>query len=388
MEKFSDLRKIRESKDSIINRMTQLTDEQKSKAKAFFNKYNAYENEVDWNKWRTLTWEDLSAVINKDRSKASNSQVKKSIRKGLEGFKEGEDYEILDEGEFNDEPYVAYLPRNWEASRMIASTSVEPCDTEAKWCTAYQKTSEFWESHNRHERFIYYCGEGIPTKKVAVSIEIGKNEHDANDVSYSWSTYDNIYTKYNLWDSYDDKYRVGSDEMPSNMSGLIEKVKLRFEDEAETTPREEAVSRFGEEGEYIVDAWENVFYDGDYDKIEEYYIGAYDSDEAFFADMVSEDKWEDIVKYIDLRGFSSELVDDTWADDPEDFEAIWGVTQEQYDSLDLEEILKCTSEYLEGCGESYSEMFTGFLKDYVNALEYMEDHSLDGFNGYYFYNSI
>ena len=386
MEKFSDFRVIRESKDSIINKMSQLTDEQKKIAKEFFNKHNDFEKEIDWNRWRTLTWEDLSKVIYKDRSKSTKSQVKKSIRKGLEGFKEGEDYEVLAEGEFNGEPYVAYLPRNWEASRMIASTSVEPCDTEAKWCTAYQKTDEFWVSHNRHERFIYYCGESIPSKKVAVSVEIGENRKDANGSDYIWSTDNQIFAYYNLWDSYDSKYNVEEDEMPSDLKKLIEDIKIRFMDEAELDPREGAVLEWGED---LVDAWEHIFgEDYDYGAIRDYYIDLYDSDESFFADMVSADEWDDIVEYIDLDGLVNDLADDTWSEEPEDFKSIWGVTQKEFDSTDREELKARASEYAEGCGMSYYEMFNGFLNNFVDVDKYMERNSIEGFNGYYFYTSI
>lgn len=385
MENFKDLKVLKESKDSIINKMN-LTDEQKRIAKDFFNKYNAYEKEVDWNQWKTLTWEDLSAVIYKDRSRDTKQQVKKSIRKGLEGFKEDEDYEILAEGEFHGEPYVAYLPRNWEASRMIASKNVEPCDTEARWCTAYQKTDSYWKDHNRHERFIYYCGKGIYTEKVAVSIEIGNSKSDANQTEYEWNCeVGDEDVRYNLWDSDDNHTNVDRDDLPNDLEKLIGKIYLRFCTEAERDEREDAIQRLGEEGEYIVDAWDNIFWEGDYNLIEEYYIGAYDSDEAFVADMMSEDKWEDILQYIDLLGFANELADDMWADEADEFKSVFGVDQNHFDDLKAEELEVVASDYLEGCGMGLDEMFTGFLKKFVNTLSYMGDHNLDCYNGYYFY---
>ena len=120
-----------------------ITEDQFNTADEFFKTYSTYEKEIDWNKGLNITWDELEKVINKERN--SKSQAKKNIRKGLEGFKEGKDYLILGEGSYNGEPWIAYQPFTWEASRMIASHYVEPSNNEkgdpddADWCTAYQK---------------------------------------------------------------------------------------------------------------------------------------------------------------------------------------------------------------------------------------------------------
>lgn len=204
MERFNDLRELNESKDNIIDKMSQLTDEQKTIAKDFFNKHNAYEREVDWNKWRTLSWEDLEKVIKKDRSMSSKSQVKKSIKKGLEGFTQDLDYGIIAEGELNGSPWVAYQPYTWEASRMIASRSVEPSSVEGEWCTAYQKEDFYWRHHTHEEdysAFIYLCGESIPYGKVAIEV----NDHQSTNCDGLRFSYNLNGIHFNIWDSEDNR---------------------------------------------------------------------------------------------------------------------------------------------------------------------------------------
>lgn len=204
MENFKDMRFVlKESKDRLIDK-TSLTDEQKSEAKAFFNKYPSYEKEIDWNKVKSLTWDDFKKVIYRDRSKDSKNQVKKAIRKGLEGFTEGVDFDVLYEGNFKGHPFTVYQPYCWEASRMIASNSVPPTDTVGEWCTAYQKENSYWKSHTYAEDnsvFAYVCGESIPTKKVALEI----NDHletncDGMDFEFVIE-YTNI--RFNIWDKED-----------------------------------------------------------------------------------------------------------------------------------------------------------------------------------------
>ena len=165
--------RLKESKTNKLKKLLKngnITEEQFQIADEFFKKYSAFENEIDWNRGLKITWDDLKAVIYKERN--SESKTRKRIRKGLEGFEEGKDYLVLEETD----SYVAYQPFTWEASRMIASRYVEPSRNEeerlddADWCTTYQKNSGYWDHHNDIEAFIYICGESIPTKKVEVTI--------------------------------------------------------------------------------------------------------------------------------------------------------------------------------------------------------------------------
>lgn len=202
-----------------------ITDEQFAVADEFFKKYSTYEKEVDWNKGLKITWDDLEKVISKERN--SKSQDKKKIRKGLEGFKEGEDYIILDKGTYKGEPWIVYQPFTWEASRMIASHYVEPSEDEegyvddANWCTAYQKSSIQWDKHNKLEAFIYICGESVPTKKVAISIS--KEKYDANNIKFR-NHLDNL--NFTIWDFINRYYIVKKKDLLKlipNLNYLIKK---------------------------------------------------------------------------------------------------------------------------------------------------------------------
>ena len=202
--------RLREAKTSQLRKLLNngnITEEQFNIADEFFKKYSAFEKEIDWNRGLKITWDDLKEVIYKERS--SESQTKKKIRKGLEGFEEGKDYVVLEETS----SYVAYQPFTWEASRMIASHYVEPSENEegevedAGWCTAYQKTRSYWDDHNLIEAFIYICGESIPSKKVAISIS---EERYDNSISRFLYHKDNL--NFNIWD-FKDHNKTISEEM-------------------------------------------------------------------------------------------------------------------------------------------------------------------------------
>ena len=223
--------RLKESKTTQLKKLLKngnITEEQFQIADEFFKTYSAFENEIDWNRGLKITWDELKAVIYKERN--SESKTRKKIRKGLEGFEEGKDYIVLEETD----SYVAYQPFTWEASRMIASHYVEPSENEkgeirdAKWCTAYQKDRKFWDSHNKKEAFIYICGESIPTKKVAISIS--KEKFDASGSRFLYFI-GNLY--FNIWDFYDFNNFIKEEELRKvvpNLYTLIKKAYKIWED--------------------------------------------------------------------------------------------------------------------------------------------------------------
>ena len=233
--------RLREAKTSQLRKLLNngnITEEQFQIADEFFKKYSAFEKEIDWNKGLKITWDDLKEIIYKERS--SESQTKKKIRKGLEGFEEGKDYLVLEETD----SYVAYQPFTWEASRMIASHYVEPFRNgygdpdDADWCTAYQKDSGYWDGHNKKEAFIYICGEDIPSKKVAISIS--KEEYDDNNTRFLHSI-DSLY--FNIWDFYDSRDTIEEDELLEvvpDLHSLIKKAYGIWKDKK----KEELLSKF------------------------------------------------------------------------------------------------------------------------------------------------
>ena len=223
--------RLKEAKTSQLRKLLNngnITEEQFQIADKFFKIYSAFENEIDWNSGLKITWDDLKAVIYKERN--SESQTKKKIRKGLEGFTEGKDYLVIEETG----SYTAYQPFTWEASRMIASHYVEPSRNEdgdlddADWCTAYQKDRDYWDEHNKIEAFIYICGETIPSKKVAISIS--KEEYDASGSEFLYST-GNL--NFNIWDFDDYNDIIEEDELLEvipNLYDLMEEAYSNWED--------------------------------------------------------------------------------------------------------------------------------------------------------------
>lgn len=189
MERFKDLRKLNESKESIIRRIPSLTNEQRKEAIDFFNKHNDYEKEIDWNLWRTLTWEDLKAVIDKPRY--SKSQGRKH---GVKGLEEGKDYLLITDTD----RYTVYQPLSHVGAQILASPSVppevEPDDgfEYPNWCIS-EDGHEFWVKYSAEgQKFFIVCVkdlENTPSEfhKFAVQFE-GKSKivWDINDVDYSY----------------------------------------------------------------------------------------------------------------------------------------------------------------------------------------------------------
>ena len=222
--------RLKESKTTQLKKLLKngnITEEQFQIADEFFKKYSAFEREIDWNRGLKITWDDLKAVIYKERN--SESKTRKKIRKGLEGFEEGKDYLVLKETD----SYVVYQPFTWEASRMIASHYVEPSRNEdgkiedANWCTAYQKDRTYWDGHNKIEAFIYICGESIPSKKVAISIS--EEDYDASNSEFLYYTGS---LNYNIWDFDDYNYFIEKKELLKvvpNLYALIKKAYKNWE---------------------------------------------------------------------------------------------------------------------------------------------------------------
>jgi hypothetical protein len=152
---------LSEKKDHLINRLEGLTDEQKKEIIDFFNRKPNLEGKIDWNN-KNLTYADFEPII-KERSK---TEVKKAVSKsGIAGLIEGKDFIELP---LNSDEVHAYMPMNYEASRLIASDKIGGC--EGKWCTAYQKTDYYWNNYTgRRIIFIYFIIEKN-NKKYAMAL--------------------------------------------------------------------------------------------------------------------------------------------------------------------------------------------------------------------------
>ena len=124
------MKRLYEKKGHLIRRNPNLTDEQKQEIIELLTKHPSYENKIDWNKSSSLTYEDFLSVL---RPLYINDLDPR-------GLVEGEDYDILYES--NDE--VFYIVRTYNASKILASNSVEPelWTKIPSWCGREEKTDE------------------------------------------------------------------------------------------------------------------------------------------------------------------------------------------------------------------------------------------------------
>ena len=124
------MKRLYEKKGHLIRRNLNLTDEQKQEIIELLGRHPSYENKIDWNKSSSLTYEDFLKVL---RPLYINDLDPR-------GLVEGEDYDILYES--NDE--VFYIVRTYNASKILASNSVEPelWTKIPSWCGEAEKTDE------------------------------------------------------------------------------------------------------------------------------------------------------------------------------------------------------------------------------------------------------
>ena len=143
---------IEEAKDHLIRKIPSLTTDQKDQLIDLYKNDDNLERLkdedgkplIDWTKLNHLTWEDFQPIINHEYKSISNLR-KKVKNEGIKGLKIGTDYVPVKHIEDIDGLQGAYIPLNYEASKMIASKSIGDCVGE--WCTAAQKTSKDWNKY-------------------------------------------------------------------------------------------------------------------------------------------------------------------------------------------------------------------------------------------------
>ena len=138
-----------ERKDHLIkkhpNFSTLTPEEQHYLITYFSNRDNPPNLIIDWNKLSDYDIED----IYKATQEVSKTGRKKAVKaQGIQGLKLGKDYLIFP----IPGPYQAYIPLTYEASKLIASKYVGPC--EGDWCTAYQKTIRHWHEYTYDYKMV------------------------------------------------------------------------------------------------------------------------------------------------------------------------------------------------------------------------------------------
>ena len=69
--------RLKEAKTSQLKKLLKngnITEDQFNTADKFFKTYSAFENEIDWTRGLKITWDDLKAVIYKERNYESNTR--------------------------------------------------------------------------------------------------------------------------------------------------------------------------------------------------------------------------------------------------------------------------------------------------------------------------
>ena len=167
------MKRFYEKKDHLIMRNPNLTDGEKQEIIKLLGKHPSYENKIEWNKSNSLNYEDFMSVL---RPLYINDLDPR-------GLIEGEDYNIL----YESEDEVLYSIYSYDASRILASNSVEPeiwtkipswCGYEekvdkahafghfdsehgdmkpgAKWCISMQTSDEHWNGYSPNFHFLFW----------------------------------------------------------------------------------------------------------------------------------------------------------------------------------------------------------------------------------------
>ena len=184
------MRRLYEKKDHLIRRNPNLTDEQKQEIIELLGRHPSYENKIDWNKSNSLTYEDFLSIL---RPLYINDLDPR-------GLVEGQDYDIL----YESEDEVLYFVYTYDASRILASNSVEPemwteipywCGREektdeahafghfdsehenmkpgAKWCISMQTSNYYWNDYSQDFHFFFWFRNNPrlgDNRKVAISV--------------------------------------------------------------------------------------------------------------------------------------------------------------------------------------------------------------------------
>ena len=223
------MKRFYEKKDHLIKRNPNLTDGEKQEIIRLLTQHPSYENKIEWNKSNSLTYEDFLSVL---RPLYINDLDPR-------GLIEGEDYDIL----YESEDEVLYSIYSYDASRILASNSVEPemwtlipswCGYEekvdkahafghfdsehdkmkpgAKWCIAMQTSTRYWNQYSPNFHFLFWFRNNPrlgDNRKIAISVS-----------KETWEVAE-------LYNGADNRVRM---ELPSYITEAINKEKENYRD--------------------------------------------------------------------------------------------------------------------------------------------------------------
>ncbi len=184
------MKQLYEKKDHLIRKNPNLKDGEKAEIIELLGRHPSYENKIDWNKSNSLNYEDFLSIL---RPLYINDLDPR-------GLIEGEDYDIL----YESEDEVLYSIYSYDASRILASNSVEPemwtlipswCGYEekvdkahafgyfdsehgnmkpgAKWCISMQTSDYHWNRYSPDIHFFFWFRNNPrleDNRKIAISV--------------------------------------------------------------------------------------------------------------------------------------------------------------------------------------------------------------------------
>ena len=143
MLSFYEIYQLREKKDHLIDKAS-WAPELKQKAKEFFNKHPNYENKVDWNNIKDMSWGNIQLIMNQAED---SSTKKKSAYKSGDLTKLWSNWVKKDEAKiwYSDANIIFVSPLSWECAKFMDSKNCY--GTGAKWCIGWEKSPQHWNEY-------------------------------------------------------------------------------------------------------------------------------------------------------------------------------------------------------------------------------------------------
>jgi hypothetical protein len=173
MKSFNQYSILLEDIRSKVKKLRKLSPEDKKRVIDFFKQNRHLEDKIDWNN-KNLTITDFQVVFHTP----TKAKIKKAVKKrGISGLQEGIDYIDVT---YMFENHNAYIPLTYEASKHIASSYIGRCT--GKWCTAYQKTDEYWTEYVIENKImLIYLVSPDKAEKYAIALSIKLNKWEIFD---------------------------------------------------------------------------------------------------------------------------------------------------------------------------------------------------------------
>lgn len=133
MQSFTNF--LTEDKNRFIRKNKNLTNDQKKEVSNFFKVNRQAENKVDWNKSKTMTYDDFADIM--IQTKSGRKTIIK--HKAIKGLKEGMDYVHV---RMPSKEYLAYIPLDFETAQKFNTRELGVCS--GPWCIGHSGEPYHW----------------------------------------------------------------------------------------------------------------------------------------------------------------------------------------------------------------------------------------------------